>query len=259
MLMTSKLEPIAFTLSIVLSICASISAFNMGKQIHGYILRSGKFSETSVCNALITMYSKCGVLDWSLRVFNAMIKRDVVSWNSVVSAYAQHWQGKEVVRCFKAMQDMSPIKPDQATFIALLSACSHAWLVDEASRIFNTMLTDYNIVPSVDQLSCIADLLGRSGYIDQAESVIESAQFEAHTHVWWALFSACAAQGNLKLGRTIAGILLEEEGSNPSVYVVLSNIYATVGRWQESANVRELMKKTGVTKQPGYSWIGGLN
>lgn len=164
-------------------------------------------------------------------------------------------RGKEAVRCFKAMQDMSPFMPDQATFTTVLSACSHAGLVDEAGQIFEAMLTYYHVVPSVDQLCCIVDLLGRSGYIDQAESAIESAQYGEHTQVWWALFSACAAHGNLRLGRSVAGILLEKERDNPSVYVVLSNIYATAGCWQEAANVRELIKKTGAIKQPGCSWI----
>ncbi|CAK9319421.1 unnamed protein product [Citrullus colocynthis] len=254
-LILSKFKPNTFTLSIVLSICANISTLDIGKQIHGYILRSGNFLETSICNGLITMYSKCGVLDWSLRIFNVMIERDVVSWNSVISAYAQHGKGKEAVDCFKAMQDMASIMPDQVTFTTILSACSHAGLIDEACQILDTMLIDYHVVPSVDQLSCIVDLIGRSGYIDQAESVIENAQYGEHTHVWWALFSACAAHENLRLGRIVARILLEKERENPSVYVVLSNIYASVGCWEEAANVRELIKKTGSLKQPGCSWI----
>lgn len=254
-LILSKFKPNTFTLSIVLSICANISTLDIGKQIHGYILRSGNFLETSICNGLITMYSKCGVLDWSLRIFNVMIERDVVSWNSVISAYAQHGKGKEAMDCFKAMQDMPSIMPDQVTFTTILSACSHAGLVDEACQILDTMLIDYHVVPSVDQLSCIVDLIGRSGYIDQAESVIENAQYGEHTHVWWALFSACAAHENLRLGRIVARILLEKERENPSVYVVLSNIYASAGCWEEAANVRELIKNTGSLKQPGCSWI----
>ncbi|KAL0545257.1 hypothetical protein IC582_020407 [Cucumis melo] len=254
-LIMSKLKPSTFTLSIVLSICANISTLDIGKQIHGYILRSGNSSETSLCNGLITMYSKCGLLGWSLKTFNVMIERDIVSWNSIISAYAQHGQGKEAVHCFKAMRDMPSIMPDQATFTTILSACSHAGLVEEACQILDTMLIDYHVVPSMDQLSCIVDLIGRSGYIDQAESVIESAQYGEHTHVWWALFSACAAHENLRLGRIVARILLEKERENPSVYVVLSNIYASAGCWEEAANVRELIKKTGSMKQPGCSWI----
>ncbi|XP_034689707.1 pentatricopeptide repeat-containing protein At3g49740 isoform X2 [Vitis riparia] len=178
-LLMSTLKPNAYTLSIVLSICASISALRHGKQIHGYILRSGVFSVTSLGNALITMYAKCGDLDWSLRIFNVMNGRDIVSWNAMISAYAQHGKGKEAVHFFKAMQDSGGVKPDQATFTAVLSACSHAGLVDDGTRIFNSMVNDYGFEPGADHLSCIVDLLGRAGYLEEAERLINSQWEEA--------------------------------------------------------------------------------
>ncbi|XP_059439653.1 pentatricopeptide repeat-containing protein At3g49740-like isoform X1 [Corylus avellana] len=255
-LLNTELKPDVYTLSLVLSICASISSLQHGKQVHGYIVRSGLFSETSLGNALLTAYAKCGVLDWSLRVFNAMVERDTVSWNALISAYAQHGQGEDAVNCFEAMQDSSGVEPDQATFTAVLSACSHAGLVDDGSRIFNYMVKNYGMIPGVDHFSCIVDLLGRGGYLDEAERIMKSKHVETHPNIWWTLFSACAAHGNIRLARIIAGFLLETEGNNPSIYVLLSNIYAAVGQWEESAKVRELIKKTGVMKQPGCSWIG---
>jgi pentatricopeptide repeat protein len=255
-LLKTELRPDVYTLSLILSLCASTSSLEHGRQVHGYILILGLFSEISLGNALVTMYAKCGALDWSLGVFNAMGEKDTVSWNSLISAYAQHGQGKDAVNCFEAMQDSSGVKPDQATFTAVLSACSHAGLVDDGTRIFNSMVKNYGFIPSVDHFSCIVDLLGRGGYLDEAERIINSKHVEAHSNILWTLFSACAAHGNIRLGRMVAGFLLETECDNPSVYVLLSNIYAAVGQWEESANVRELMKKTGVMKQPGYSWIG---
>lgn len=255
-LLKMELRPDVYTLSVILSLCASISSLEHGRQVHGYILRLGFFSEMSLGNALVTMYAKCGSLDWSLKVFNAMGERDTVSWNSLISAYAQHGQGKDAVNCFEAMQDSSGVKPDHATFTAVLSACSHAGLVDDGTRIFNSMVKNYGLIPRVDHFSCIVDLLGRGGYLDEAERIINSEHVETHSNIWWTLFSACAAHGNIRLGRIVAGFLLETERYNPSVYVLLSNIYAAVGQWEESANVRELMKKTGVMKQPGCSWIG---
>jgi pentatricopeptide repeat protein len=245
-----------YTLSLILSICASISSLQHGKQVHGYILRFGLFSETSLGNALLTTYAKCGVLHWSLRVFNAMVERDTVSWNSLISAYAQHGQGEDAVNCFEVMQDSSGVEPDQATFTAVLSACSHAGLVDDGTRIFNSMVKNYCLIPGVDHFSCIVDLLGRGGYLDEAERIIKSKHVETHPNIWWTLFSACAAHGNIRLARIIAGFLLETERNDPSIYVLLSNIYAAVGQWEESAEVRELIKRTGVMKQPGCSWIG---
>ncbi|KAJ0040452.1 hypothetical protein Pint_27838 [Pistacia integerrima] len=255
-LLMSDARPDVYTLTIVLSICASLSSLRHGKQVHGYILRYNLFSKTSLGNALITMYTKCGNLNCSVRVFNEMIEKDTVSWNALISAYAQHGEGKEAISCFEAMQDAVDLIPDHATFTAVLSACSHAGLVDDGTRIFNCMVNYYGFVPAEDHLSCMLDLLGRAGYLDEAERLINSQDIQVPSSVWWALFSACAAHGNLRLGRIIAGFLLENEQNNPSLYVLLANIYAASGLWEEAANIRELSKRTGVMKQPGCSWIG---
>lgn len=255
-LLMSEIKPNAYTFTIVLSICAGISTLRQGKQVHGHILRFGFSIDACLGNALITMYAKCGALNWSLNVFNAMVERDTVSYNALISAYAQHGLGKEAVYCFDAMQDLSMVKPDQATFAAVLSACSHAGLVDDGTRVFNTMVNDYGYVPGVDHFSCIVDLLGRGGYLDEAKIIMTSKHFKAHPNIWWSLFSACAAHGNIRLGQIVAGILLETEQDNPSVYVLLANIYAAAGQWQEAADVRELMRSRRTMKQPGCSWIG---
>lgn len=254
-LLNTELKPNVYTLSLILSICSSISALNLGQQVHAYILRQGFSSEISSGNALMTMYAKCGSLDRSLRVFNAMVKRDTISWNALISAYAQHGQGKEAVCCFEAMQSYPGIRPDQATFIAVLSACSHAGLVDDGTRIFHSMVTNYGWMLNVDHFSCIVDLLGRTGYLEEAEKVINGGHFGPHSNICWSLFSACAAHGNLTLGRKIAGLLLEREHDNPSIYVLLSNIYAAADQWEEAANFRDMMRTNGTMKQPGCSWI----
>ena len=204
------------------------------------------------------MYAKGGDLDWSVKVFNAMIERDTVSHNALISAYAQHGQGEEAVRCFERMQGLSrDVKPDQATFTAVLSACSHAGLVDDGARIFNHMVHDYGFIPTADHFSCIVDLLARGGYLDEAEVIVKSEHLEARSNcnVWWGLLSACAAHGNVRLGRIVAGILLETERNNPTVYVLLANIYAVADQWQEAANARKLISRMGTAKQPGCSWL----
>ncbi|KAK2656753.1 hypothetical protein Ddye_009805 [Dipteronia dyeriana] len=253
-LLISEIRPDVYTLSIALSVCATIPSWKHGKQVHGYILRQNLFSNTSLGNGLITIYAKCGDLNGSLRVFNEMIEKDTISWNALISAYARHGEGKEAVFYFEAMQDV--FKPDHATFTAVLSGCSHAGLVDEGTRIFNSMISHYGFTPAEDHLSCMLDLLGRAGYLDEVEKAIDIENIQAQSSIWWALFSACAAHGNLRLGKVIAGFLIENEQNNPSVYVLLSNIYATAGRWEEAANIRDMVKKTGLMKQPGCSWIG---
>lgn len=254
-LLELRWRPNHYTLSLVLSICATISDLQYGKQVHAYILRNGYFSHTLLGNALIALYSKCGALYWSLRVFENMIEKDSVSWNSIISAYAQHGEGKEAIQWFESMQYSSAVRPDKATFTAVLSACSHSGLVAEGIRIFNLMVNSYNIEPEIDQFSCIIDLLGRAGFLDTAAKLIRDRGIDIEPSVWWTLFSSCAAHGHLQLGCIVAEFLLETEKDDPAIYVLLSNLYANAGKWEESANLRELMTRCGVMKQPGSSWI----
>ncbi|XP_017235232.1 pentatricopeptide repeat-containing protein At3g49740 [Daucus carota subsp. sativus] len=254
-LLKSEMSPNAYSFSIALSICANISALGHGKQIHGYILKNGYFQQTSLGNALITLYAKSGDLDRSVKVFNAMNEKDIISWNSMISAYAQHGEGRDAARCFQVMQDSAGIKPDKATFTAVLSACSHTGLVDNGIHIFNSMVNKYGLEPGVDHFSCIVDLLGRAGHLDVAERLITTKLIDIDSNIWWTLFSSCAAHGNLRLGRIIAECLLKKEHKNSTVFVLLSNIYADASQWEEAANMRELMKTCGKIKQPGCSWI----
>ncbi|KAL5704115.1 hypothetical protein ACHQM5_022588 [Ranunculus cassubicifolius] len=249
------IQPNLYTFSIILSTCASISSLRCGKQVHGHMLRFQYSSETSMANALITMYAKCGVLDASFRVFKGMPDRDVVSWNAMITAYAQHGEGEEAIRCFETMIEAGVIKPDQATFTIVLSACSHAGLVKEGRQIFSSMVQDHSLEPGMDQYSCIIDLLGRAGYLDEAERLINDMPFSADPTIWWALLSACVSHGKVRLGRIAAQRLLDAEPGNAAVHVLLSNLHAVAGQWDEAASVRDQMLKCKVMKQPGCSWI----
>ncbi|PIN11022.1 hypothetical protein CDL12_16392 [Handroanthus impetiginosus] len=254
------LRPNHYTLSLVLSICAAISDLQCGKQVHAYVLKFGYSFNTLLGNALVALYSKCGALYLSLRVFEKMIEKDTVSWNSIISAYAQHGQGKEAIRWFEAMQydSSGAVRPDKATFTAVLSACSHSGLVADGIQIFNLMVNDFAIEPEIHHFSCIIDLLGRAGFLDVAAErllIIKDRGMDIDPSVWWTLFSSCASHGHLQLGSIVAEFLLETGKDDPAVYILLSNLYANAGKWQESANLRELMKKYGVLKQPGSSWI----
>ncbi|CAN8278465.1 unnamed protein product [Cochlearia groenlandica] len=253
------LLPDAYTLTTLLSICVNISSLMLGKQTHAYVTRHGRFKETLIGNALINMYSQCGTIDKSLEVFNQMSEKDVVSWNSLISAYARHGEGESAVQTFKTMQDERQIVPDAATFTAVLSACSHAGLVKEGIETFNSMVEVHGLVPNVDHFSCLVDLLGRAGYIDEAESLVKMSEKSTGCRVvdvWWALFSACASHGDLKLGKMVARLLMEREKNDSSVYVQLSNIYAGAGLWKEAEETREAMNMVGdIKKQGGCSWM----
>lgn len=255
-LLISGPRPNVYTLTVALTTCANVCSLRHGKQIHTYILRNSFFLCSSLGNALIAMYSKCGAFRHSLRVFSDMAERDTVSWNSMISALAQHGKGKDAVELFEAMRNETSCRPDEATFTALISGCSHSVMVNEGIEVFNTMVNYYGIVPQEDHISCLLDLVGRSGYLDEAERLIRGNHLRGHSGSLWSLFSACAAQGNLRLGRIVGRLLLEGEKDDPSVYALLSNIYAAAGQWKEADDVRELSRRSGAMKQPGCSWIG---
>uniref|UniRef100_UPI0040747504 Synthetic PPR-DYW protein n=1 Tax=synthetic construct TaxID=32630 RepID=UPI0040747504 len=247
-------KPDEVTLPSVLSACANLGALEQGKQIHAYVIKSGFESDVFVGSALIDMYAKCGSIEDARKVFDKMPERDVVSWNAMIAAYAQHGHGKEALQLFQQMQQEG-VKPSEVTFTSILSACSHAGLVDEGHHYFESMSPDYGITPRVEHYGCMVDLLGRAGRLDEAEDLIKSMPFQPNVVVWGTLLGACRVHGDVERGERAAERILELDPESAAPYVLLSNIYAAAGRWDEAAKVRKLMKERGVKKEPGCSWI----
>eukprot|EP01018_Ginkgo_biloba_P010366 Gb_40888 [translate_table: standard] len=243
-----------FTFASVLSCWASLAALERGKQAHAHIIRTGYESYIPVKNALVAMYAKCGVIEDARQVFDKMLERDVVSWNALIDGCAQHGLGKEALQLFEQMQQAG-LKPNHITFIVVLSACSHAGLVDEGRFYFDSMSQYHCIAPTADHYACMIDLLGRAGHLNEAEVFINNMPFEPDATVWAALLGACRIHGNTELGIRAAESLLEWEPQASATYVLLSNIYAAAGRWDDVAKVRKMMKERGVKKKPGWSWI----
>eukprot|EP01018_Ginkgo_biloba_P037964 Gb_20910 [translate_table: standard] len=247
-----QLDQVIFTTT--LSACASLAAMELGKEIHSVIIKSAFETDVSVGNALISMYSECGSIDDASKVFNKLPSHNIVSWNAMLTGYAQHGHGKEALIMFEQMQQAG-LKPDQFTFIAVLSACSHVGLVDEGRHYFDSMSQDYGIAPRVEHYTCMVDLLGRAGCLDEAEGFVHRMPFEPPALIWRTLLGACRIHGNMELGKHAAEHILLLEPKDAAAYVLLSNIYAAVGCWADVANLRKLMKDRQVEKEPGCSWI----
>eukprot|EP01018_Ginkgo_biloba_P037564 Gb_08772 [translate_table: standard] len=247
-------KPDLVTITSVLPACARLAALRKGKEIHVYIIRSESELNVFVSNALIDMYAKCGSIDNAHRVFDQMFERDVISWNAMIAGYGMHGYGEDALALFCQMQEEG-IKPSDVTFTALLSACSHSGLVDEGWQHFDRMVEDYGIIPSAEHYVCMVDLLGRAGYLDEAYNFIQKMPIEPSATVWRALLGACRSHYNMELGECVAEQLIGLESERPGNYVLLSNIYAAAGRWDDVVNVRTLMKVKGAKKTPGCSWI----
>jgi len=250
----SGIEPNDYTFASILSACANISVLEKGKQVHALIIKAGFESYVSVKSGLVTMYSKCGSIEDARQTFDSLLKGDVVSWTAIIAAYAQHGPGTEALKLFGQMQQQG-VKPDHVTFIGVLSACSNAGLVDEGWHYFNSMDTDHGIEPTVEHYTCIVDLLGRAGHLDEADDFINKMPLKPDAVVWGALLGACKVHGNIELGKRVSEFLLELEPQCVGTHILLSNIYAADGRWVDAVNVRQIMKDKGLRKQPGRSWI----
>eukprot|EP01018_Ginkgo_biloba_P019175 Gb_04167 [translate_table: standard] len=238
----------------VLPACAHLAALQQGKWIHGYIIRSGFESDIAVGTALINMYAKCGSIDDARQLFDKMSERDVVSWSAMIAGYGMHGHGEKALALFSQMRQKG-IKPNHITFISVLSACSHTGLVDEGWQYFDSMIQDYFITPTVEHYACMVDLLGRSGLLVEAQNFIQKMPLEPDARVWGALLGACRIHCNFVLGEHVAERLFELEPENAGCYVLLSNIYAEAGRWDDVAKVRTMMKDRGLKKTPGCSLI----
>eukprot|EP01018_Ginkgo_biloba_P012920 Gb_21941 [translate_table: standard] len=247
-------KPNPNTFASVLPACAYLAALEQGMEIHEEIRKNGFLSEVFVANALIDMYAKCGSIEKARDVFDKMCQRDVVSWNAMIAGYAMHGCGKDALKLFEQMQN-SGVKPDQITLGCVLSACCHSGLVDEGRHYFQSMSQYYQITPSMKHYISMVDLLGRSGHLDEAQDVINEMPMVPDASVWNCLLGACRIHNNIELGQRVAERLFELEPKNGTPYVLLSNIYAAAGRWDDSEDVRRMMKDRRVKKRPGGSWI----
>jgi pentatricopeptide repeat protein len=244
----------SYTISSIIPACVCLTALRQGKEIHNYMIRSGLDSYVLGANSLIDMYAKCGSILAARQVFDKTSQRDVISWNAMIAGYGIHGCGEDAILLFSQMHQAG-LKPDNITFIGILSACSRAGLVNEGWQYFKQMMECYQIMPSVEHCACMVDLLGRAGHLDEAQNFVKKMTLEPDACVWGALLGACRIHHSVEIGEQAAQHLLELEPQNPGNYVLLSNIYAAAGRWNDVAKVRYMMKDKGLKKIPGYSWI----
>ncbi|CAD5325274.1 unnamed protein product [Arabidopsis thaliana] len=245
-------EPDAVSITSVLPACGDTSALSLGKKIHGYIERKKLIPNLLLENALIDMYAKCGCLEKARDVFENMKSRDVVSWTAMISAYGFSGRGCDAVALFSKMQD-SGLVPDSIAFVTTLAACSHAGLLEEGRSCFKLMTDHYKITPRLEHLACMVDLLGRAGKVKEAYRFIQDMSMEPNERVWGALLGACRVHSDTDIGLLAADKLFQLAPEQSGYYVLLSNIYAKAGRWEEVTNIRNIMKSKGLKKNPGAS------
>ena len=247
-------EPCDYVFAGAIISCAVLGALEHGRQLHAQLIRLGHDTSLSAGNALITMYARCGVVEAAELAFLTMPYVDSVSWNALIAALAQHGRGLQALELFEQMLK-EDIQPDRITFLTILSACSHAGLVREGRHYFDSMLSSYGVSPGEDHYARMIDMLCRAGNFSEAKNLIESMPFEPGPPIWESLLAGCRTHGNMDLGIEAAERLFELRPQHDATYILLSNMYANVGKWDNVAKIRGLMRERGIKKEPGCSWI----
>ncbi|KAF8116629.1 hypothetical protein N665_0015s0006 [Sinapis alba] len=245
-------RPSHYTFSTVLKACAASSSLLMGRQVHSMITKRGMACDIVLSTSLIDMYAKSGNITAASRVFKSMPVKNPASWNSMIGGLARHGLGVKTLEEFERMVQCG-YKPDQVTFINLLSACAHAGLVEEGEKQFMLMGT-FGITAENEHYACMVDLLARAGQLDKAERLIKGMPFEPDFVIWGALLGACGLYSCLELGEVAAKGILRLKREHPAAYDVLCRVHGEKGDWTSVMELR-LMRNTKAKKQDASSWI----
>ncbi|CAM8905953.1 unnamed protein product [Rhodiola kirilowii] len=254
MMKAAGCRPDKITFVSALSSCAELATLGQGQQIHAEVIKTGTGSIDGVLSSLISMYSKCGCLNESVEAFNECESKDAVLWSAMIAAYGYHGRGEEAVKLFETLEKEA-IEVNDVTFLSLLYACSHCGLKQQGLKFFNMMIEKYHLKPRVQHYTCVVDLLGRSGCLEEAEARIRSLPVKADSVIWKTLLSACKLHKNEEIAKRAAEEIIGLDPSDSVSYVTLSNIHASAQRWEEVSIVRREMKERYIKKEPGISWV----
>ncbi|XP_013588471.1 PREDICTED: pentatricopeptide repeat-containing protein At2g33760-like [Brassica oleracea var. oleracea] len=242
----------------IVNACAKLGALHKAVILHDYIRLMNFPVGVILGTALIDMHAKCGNLDAAREMFDSMKERNVISWSAMIAAYGYHGKATMALELFDVMVGDGRLPPNEITFVSLLNACSHAGFVKEGLEIFDLM-TKYGVRPNVKHYTCMIDLLGRAGRLTEASEMIETMSIQKDETLWGSFLGACRIHKNVEMAEKAAMFLLELQPQNPGHYILLSNIYANDGKWEEVSKVRNLMNQRGLKKVPGYTWIEANN
>ncbi|KAJ1282332.1 hypothetical protein BS78_03G043700 [Paspalum vaginatum] len=243
-----------FTMVSVITACAQLGALETGEWVRVYMSRQGIEMDVVVGNALIDMYSKCGSIERALAVFKGMHCRDKFTWTAIILGLAVNGYGEEAIDTFHRMIRVSEA-PDEVTFVGVLTACTHAGLVDKGREFFLSMTGTYKIAPNVVHYGCIVDLLGRAGRITEALETIDQMPMRPNATILGTLLAACRLHGNAEIGELVAERLLQMDPGNSVAYILLSNMYAKSNKWEDVRRLRHAIMEKGIKKEPGCSLI----
>ncbi|KAJ1258723.1 hypothetical protein BS78_10G097600 [Paspalum vaginatum] len=236
--------------------CTGAGALARGREVHRWVERLGVEVDEKLAAAVVDMYCKCGCVDEAWRVFEALppLAKGLTSWNCMIGGFAVHGRGEDAVELFARME-REGVAPDDVTLVNVLTACAHAGMVSQGRHYFHYIVGRYGVEPKMEHYGCMVDLYGRAGQLDEAKKLIDDMPMEPDVGVLGALLGACRIHGNVDVGEPIGWRVIELDPQNSGRYVLLANLLATAGRWEDVARVRRLMDERNVSKEAGRSMI----
>ncbi|KAG9457599.1 hypothetical protein H6P81_002107 [Aristolochia fimbriata] len=246
------------TICSILSACAQSGDSTVGAWIHLYVTKMSDISHLKIGTALVDMYVKCGMLERARLLFDRMPQRNVVTWNAMLGGLAMHGRGSEALNLFSLMTALTAegeIAPDDITLVAVLSACSHSGLVEEGRHYFRSLEPIFGIKPKVEHYACMVDLLGRAGLLTEAEAMVAQMPMPPNAVVLGSLLASCGLHRDLLLAEKLIAQPHWPRYAAQQNEVLLSNVYASTGRWDKGNALRREMRRWGVQKDPGLSYI----
>ncbi|KAL5729075.1 hypothetical protein ACHQM5_002077 [Ranunculus cassubicifolius] len=253
-MMSENVRPDKYTISSVVSVCARLGSLDPGKVVHCTAVHIGFERDLLVSSALIDMYSKCGEVEDAWIVFRMMPVRNVVSWNAMIGGYAQNGRDQEALALYDTMLQEN-VRPDNITFVGVLSACGHTGLIEQGWKYFRSIKELHGLSPTLDHYACMVNLLGRLGYMNEAVELIKGMRDEPNHLIWSTLLSVSKVNRDIEHAEIAASHLFELDSMDAEPYITMSNMYAAHGRWKDVATMRSLMKDRNIQKFAAYSWI----
>ncbi|MCL7038927.1 hypothetical protein MKW94_005981 [Papaver nudicaule] len=254
LMQTHSVKPNEITVVNVLSACSGLGALELGKRLHIYLGRNGLDLNVIVAAALVDMYTKCGRVTDACLVFVKTPNKDVALYNTMILGLAYNGHGSESLAVLAEME-RNGTRPNDMTFLGVLSGCNHSGLAEEGRYMFSDMVKKYGLSPKIEHYSCMVDLLGRAGYLYEAFELIQNMEISPDSFIWSSLLSSCRIHRNIELADEIAAVIMSSQNPNSGSCILLSNIYASVGRWKDVIRMRKLVKEKGDKKPLGVSWI----
>jgi pentatricopeptide repeat protein len=253
-MLQNAIEPNNVACVSLLKACCNVAALDQGRLIHSLVIESSFESHAHIRTTIIDMYAKCGSLDEATTMFQDVLEHNNVTWNALITGYGQWGDYASAVDHFRCMQKQG-LKPDDVTFVCLLSSCSQRGLLGEACQAFQCLGEELGEDLLLDHYNCMIDVLGRLGRTTDAEDMLSMSPFHANSVGWSSLLGHCKRHGDVRKARNCFDHLVEMDEQYSSGYATMSDAYMDAGMWSDAKRVLGLKDGAHAWKKPGKAFI----